>query len=130
MRSPLLYNVNMPRGRPTSDPKTRLLAVRLPERHVMALTEQAKTQGVTLSEALRRCLDSVLASPPSLNKSQLPKREEHLKGKAQFKASPRARRPTPEERATFDQVFAALGLVRRVPRARRSRSSRQASKQL
>jgi len=76
----------MPGGRPTEDPKANLLAVRLPKRHLRALRARARTEGVTVSEALRRCLDEWLGQPP------------------------RSRRPTADERKTFEQVFAAVGL--------------------
>lgn len=78
------------------DPKASLLAVRLAERHVRLLKERARREGVSLSEALRRLLDEQIGTRP-----------------------PRARRPTASERRTFDQVFAAFGLVpspRRRPR--------------
>lgn len=75
-------------GRPTSDPRGYLLAVRLPERHVRLLRERAGRENISLSEALRRFLDGCLATAPR----------------------PQARKPTPEERRSFDQAFAALGL--------------------
>ncbi len=88
----------MPGGRPTSDPKSTLLAVRLAERHVRLLREHAEREDVSLSEALRRILDE-----------RTPAR------------SPRGRPPTAQERRTFDQVFAAFGLV---PQSRRRRRQR------
>jgi hypothetical protein len=87
----------MPRGRPTSDPKATLLAVRLGERHVRLLREHARREEVSLSEALRRLLDERLAARP-----------------------PRGRPPTPSERRMFDRVFAAFDLAPASPR-RRSR---------
>jgi hypothetical protein len=88
----------MPGGRPTSDPKKKLLAVRLAERHVRLLQNRARRDDVSLSEALRRFLDEHAESP-----------------------RPRARRPTAKERAEFDQVFAALGLVPKPRRTKRRR---------
>lgn len=76
-----------PGGRPTSDPKTRLLAVRLAQRHVQLLRSRAQSARVTLSEALRNLLDEH-ATPPQ---------------------PPKSRPPTPNERQEFDQVFAAFG---------------------
>ena len=84
-------------GRPTSDPKAHLLAVRLAERHVRLLRKRARLERVSLSEALRRLLDA------------------HCPSRA-----PRARPPTAKERREFDQVFAAFGLApRRVTPAKR-----------
>lgn len=80
----------MPRGRPTSDPKTSLVAVRLAQRHVQLLEELARRDGVSISEALRRVLDERTGSP-----------------------EPPARRPTREERKMFDELFGAFGMVRR-----------------
>jgi hypothetical protein len=87
----------MPGGRPTSDPRAHLVAVRLADRHLRLLRDRARREGISLSEALRRFLDACLPSPQP----------------------PRARRPTPEEQRDFDAVFAALGLgpARRKPRA-------------
>lgn len=86
-------------GRPTDDPKGTLVAVRLSDRQVRALKARARRERVTLSEALRRCLDDWAAATAS--------------------APSRSRPPTPEERETFDQVFAAFGLD--PPRRRRAR---------
>jgi hypothetical protein len=86
-------------GRPTDDPKGKLLAVRLADRQLRALQARARREDVSLSEALRRCVDAWTASPSSPP------------------APPRRRPPTPEERETFAQVFAALGLK---PRKRAS----------
>jgi len=47
----------MPGGRPTDDPKTKLVGVRLTERHLRQVELRAHRDGVTFSEALRRCLD-------------------------------------------------------------------------
>jgi len=49
-------------GRPTDDPKGTLIAVRLAERHVRLLERRARREGVSLSEALRRCLDELAAA--------------------------------------------------------------------
>jgi ribosomal protein L12E/L44/L45/RPP1/RPP2 len=91
----------MPGGRPTDDPKGTLVAVRLSASQVRVLEARAKREGVSLSEALRRCVDDSAARAP---------------------AAPRARPPTPEERETFDQVFAAFGLTPRRHRGRRPRT--------
>jgi hypothetical protein len=88
----------MPGGRPTSEPKATLIAVRLADRHVQWLRERAATEGVSLSEALRRLLDQHAAPKPL-----------------------RGRPPTAKERREFDQVFAAFGLVPRRRRGRRKR---------
>lgn len=87
----------MPGGRPTSDPKATLLAVRLAQRHVRLLKERAGREGVSVSEALRRFLDERTASP-----------------------GPPARPPTVQERRMFDELFGAFGMARR-PRKRRPR---------
>lgn len=81
----------MRRGRPTSDPKSTLLAVRLAERHVRFLQDRAERGGVSLSEALRLVLEESISSPPP---------------------PPTTRRPTAEERAMFDELFGAFGMVR------------------
>jgi hypothetical protein len=88
----------MPGGRPTSDPKGTLIAVRLADRHVQWLRHRAATEGVSLSEALRRLLDQ---QPP-------PK-------------SLRGRPPTAKEQQMFDQVLAAFGLVPTRRRRQRKR---------
>jgi hypothetical protein len=84
----------MPGGRPTDDPKGTLVAVRLGDRQLRALEDRCRHEGVGLSEALRRCVDDWASTARTL----------------------RTRRPTPEERETFEQAFAALGLK---PRRRR-----------
>lgn len=90
----------MPGGRPTSDPKATLLAVRLAQRHVRLLRERAGRQGVSVSEALRRLLDEHTGS-----------------------MDPPPRPPTAKERKMFDELFTAFGLTphrrrRRPPRSR------------
>lgn len=91
-------------GRPTSDPKNTLLAVRLSERHVQFLQQRARRDGVNLSEALRRLLDErVVAAPPRAGRPPT-----------------RGRPPTAAERKMFDQLFGAFGL-KPSPRRRRSR---------
>jgi len=67
--------------------------VRLAERHIHFLQQRARRLQISLSEALRQCVEESLH--------------------AQLRGRPRARSPNPEERATFDQAFAALGLRRR-----------------
>jgi hypothetical protein len=47
----------MPGGRPTDDPKTKLVGVRLAERHLRQVELRARRDAVNFSEALRRCLD-------------------------------------------------------------------------
>jgi hypothetical protein len=93
----------MPGGRPTDDPKPTLVAVRLAARQMRVLEARANREGVTLSEALRRCLDEwpQLAFPAS-------------------KRVANARPLTKQERETFDQVFEAFGYKprRRKPRRR------------
>ena len=88
----------MPGGRPTSDPKGTLIAVRLADRHVQWLRDRAASDGVSLSEALRLLLDQQAPPKPV-----------------------RGRPPTARERREFDQVFAALGLV---PTRRRRKHKR------
>jgi len=88
----------VPGGRPTKDPKETLVAVRLGERQRVALEQRARREGIALSEALRRCVDEWAATSQQ---------------------GPRGRPPTREERKTFDQVFAAIGLRPR-HRARRT----------
>jgi len=67
-----------------------LFAVRLPTRHRLALRARSRSERIGLSEALRRCLDEWLAWG---------------------KSRPLPARPlTPDERKTFEQVFAAVGL--------------------
>ena len=90
----------MPGGRPTDDPKPRLVAVRLAARQMRALQVRAKREGIGLSEALRRCVDEWA----SMSSRAAPE--------------PRARPLTKEERESFDQVFAVFGLK---PRRRRRR---------
>ena len=87
-------------GRPTDDPKGTLVAVRLSDRQVRVLEARAQREGVSLSEALRRCVDACAAAATS---------------------RPHVRQPTAEERETFGQVFAALGLAPSRRRGRRPR---------
>jgi hypothetical protein len=49
--------VKRTRGRPTDDPKTELLAVRLTPRQVELVERRAELEAVSVSEAIRRCLD-------------------------------------------------------------------------
>ena len=93
----------MPGGRPTQDPKGKLVAVRLASRQLHALEARARREGIGISEALRRVVDD-WASAPSSHPSA--------------PSAARARQPTPDERKTFDQVFAAIGLT---PRQRKGR---------
>jgi hypothetical protein len=79
------------------------VAVRLASRQVHALEARARREGIGISEALRRVVDDWASAPPSR-----PSRP----------SVPRVRPPTPDERKTFDQVFAAIGLT---PRQRKGR---------
>ena len=90
----------MPGGRPTDDPKEKLVAVRLTARQLRTLQARARREGIGLSEAVRRCLDEWVALNPS--------------------SPPRARRPSQQERKLCDDVFAAFGLKPR-RRGRRRR---------
>jgi hypothetical protein len=74
-------------GRPTDNPKDTLIAVRFTDRQVRVLEARVRREGITLSEAVRRCVDESTRA-----------------------LAPRIRRPSPEERDTFRQVFGALGL--------------------
>jgi hypothetical protein len=57
-------------GRPTDDPKETLVAVRLAERQVGTLEARARREGLTVSEALRRCIDEwAAARRPSRGRS-------------------------------------------------------------
>jgi anti-sigma factor RsiW len=85
-------------GRPTSERKGALLAVRLAERHMRLLQQRAQREGVSVSEALRRFLDEHVP-PPTV----------------------RGRPPTAKERQMLDRVFGAFGLVTRSRKPRRSR---------
>lgn len=79
----------MPGGRPTSERKAALLAVRLATRHIRLLEQRAEREGVSLSEALRRFLDEHAPAGPV-----------------------RGRPPTARERETLHQLSAAFGFVR------------------
>jgi hypothetical protein len=52
-------------GRPTDDPKGKLIAVRVAPRHLRLLERRASRERVTLSEALRRYLDEAGRAPVS-----------------------------------------------------------------
>ena len=78
----------MPGGRPTSERKGTLVAVRLPDRHVRVLQERAEREGVSVSEALRRLLDEH-AAPRTV----------------------RGRPPTAREREMLDRLSGAFGFV-------------------
>jgi hypothetical protein len=75
----------MPGGRPTKDPKGTLVAVRLAERHLAMLEERARRDAVSVSEAIRRCLDDWAAGRP--------------------RETPRRRPPNAEERATLKELY-------------------------
>jgi hypothetical protein len=86
----------MPGGRPTKDPKGKLVAVRLASRQLHALEARARREGIGISEAIRRVVDDWASAPPS---------------RPSPPSLPRVRPPTPDERKTFDQVFAVIGLT-------------------
>jgi len=58
----------MPRrlGRPTDDPKSRTIVVRLSARHYAMLAARVKADGVGISEALRRLLDEGRVAPEAV----------------------------------------------------------------
>ena len=60
------------RGRPTDDPKTELVAARLPERHIRFIKRRAKLERVSFSEALRRFLEEAM-TPLKKPKSRQPR---------------------------------------------------------
>lgn len=92
-----MYNNTVPGGRPTTDPKGTLVAVRFSDRQLVPLQRRAAAEGISLSEAVRRCVD------------QWAERQ------------PRTRPPTPEERQTFKQLFSLFEAnpSRRRPRRRK-----------
>jgi hypothetical protein len=55
----------MPGGRPTTDPKETLVAVRFSERQLVVLQRRARQDGTGLSEAIRRCVDEWAVSRPA-----------------------------------------------------------------
>ncbi len=57
----VIHNSMASRGRPTEDPKTQLIAVRLPTRHVRLVQRRAKRERISFSEALRRFLEEASA---------------------------------------------------------------------
>lgn len=79
------------------------MAVRLASRQLHALEARARREGIGISEALRRVVDDWASAPPS---------------RLSPTSVPRARPPTPDERRTFDQVFAAIGLTTRQRKGR------------
>src|SRR5262249_29866130 len=83
------------RGRPTSDPKGVLVTVRLNKHQHHILTQRARRERITLSEALRRCVVAWAATQPG-----------------------RVLQPTKAELEMFDEVFEAVG-ARRRPRSRK-----------
>ena len=44
-------------GRPTNDPKETLVAVRLSDRQRVVLERRVQRESISLSEAIRRCVD-------------------------------------------------------------------------
>jgi len=65
-------------GRPTTDPKGTLVAVRLSGRQVHALERRSRREATGLSEALRRCVDEWAAAQdaaPILSKQEAIKKQ-------------------------------------------------------
>jgi len=85
----------VPRGRPTWDPKGTLVAVRLNKHQHHILTQRARREGISLSEAMRRCVLAWAATQPA-----------------------RVVRATKADKETFNQLFEAVG-ARRRPRSRK-----------
>ena len=79
------------------------MAVRLASRQLHALEARARREGIGLSEALRRVVDEWASA---------------LSHRPPAPPAARVRPPTPDERKTFDQVFAAIGLT---PKQRKGR---------
>jgi len=77
------------------DPKGTLVAVRFSDRQLLPLQRRAKAEGISLSEAVRRCVDHWAQTQP------------------------RARPPTQEERQTFKELFSLLATNPKPPRRRR-----------
>ncbi len=88
----VMYNKTNAGGRPTQDPKGKLVAVRLASRQLHVLEARARREGI------RRVVDDWASAPTSRPSSP---------------SAPRTRPPTPDQRKTFDQVFAAIGLTAR-----------------
>ena len=63
----------MPGGRPTTDPKETLVAVRFSERQLVVLQRRARNDGTGLSEAIRRCVDDWAVSRPARTRQPQPK---------------------------------------------------------
>jgi hypothetical protein len=82
-------------GRPTTDPKETLVAVRLSERQLVVLERRTRHDDISLSEAIRRCVDEWALLRPG-----------------------RTRQPTPAERETFKQL-SALFEANSAPRRKR-----------
>jgi hypothetical protein len=52
-------------GRPTTDPRTVLVSVRLAPRHKRMLEARARAEDISISEALRRFLDEARGQTPA-----------------------------------------------------------------
>jgi hypothetical protein len=65
----------MSRGRPTDDPKTQLVAVRLAPRHVDLVERRIVRENVSFSEALRRFLDEADEREKRRRKKQKPAKQ-------------------------------------------------------
>ena len=63
----------MPGGRPTTDPKETLVAVRFSERQLVVLQRRARKDGTGLSEAIRRCVDEWAISRTTRVRNSQPK---------------------------------------------------------
>ena len=90
----LCITILVPGGRPTDDPKGTLVAVRLSDRQLAVLNRRAQRESISLSEAIRRCVD------------------EWDRGYT------KTRPATAEERDTFKQLAKAFG-ARPRPRSRK-----------
>ena len=87
-------------GRPTNDPKETLVAVRLSDRQLVVLRRRAGRDGISFSEALRRCVDEWATIQPTPTPPAT------------------SRLPTESERKNFRQLFSLFEskLARRRPR--------------
>jgi hypothetical protein len=77
-------------GRPTTEPKGTLVAVRLSGRQVHALEGRSRREATGLSEALRRCLDEWAAAQDAVPTQ--PKQEAVKKQRATVGTHPTRRR--------------------------------------
>ena len=82
-------------GRPTDDPKGKLVAVRLSARQVQALEQRSRREDTGLSEAVRRCVDDWAAAQPAQPKSAPRSKQAAVKPPAVASR----KRPTPHRKA-------------------------------